>query len=360
MKSLRVPERLYQIAMWAISLVFATFLSGLGARVIADLPGVDQSVSLSDFVDSARSAVITTARTALEARRDSITPRRDAAQLALTSATNAWQSTKADFDAWIATRTATTDPAQDPEVLRRTRDIEARKAAERAAQITVEQYDAELLRLQQSLDEQSRQQATLRLEATPRFERAQFTRELRVFGVRLALTLPLLLIAGWLVRTQRKRPSWPLLRGFVLFALMAFFVELVPYLPSYGGYVRSIVGVIASIVVGRWAIVWMQHYIARREADEKKSELTRRQALRSEDALKRMAMRVCPGCERPIAPEKDNGSGQPTNFCVHCAMKLYDSCGACGVRKNAFFAYCPVCGAGASATRPADTTPAAT
>ncbi|MBY0488664.1 MAG: zinc ribbon domain-containing protein [Gemmatimonadaceae bacterium] len=152
-----------------------------------------------------------------------------------------------------------------------------------------------------------------------------------------------------MVRAKRQSPWWPLLRGVVLFALIAFFVELVPYLPSYGGYVRSIVGVIACIVVGRWAIRWMQAYLARRAADEQRNEAERRQSLRSEDALKRMALKVCPGCERPLAADKDNGSGMPTNFCVHCGMKLYDTCTGCGSRTNAFFTFCAVCGTGRTA-----------
>lgn len=336
--------------MWAISLIFASFLSGLGARIIADLPGVDQSVTVSDFVDQRAQAASTAETLRLDARREALTPRRDSAQLAARAAENEARSAKARFDAWIATRTATTDPTQDPEVLRRTREVEAAQTTARDAQTTVERLDAELLQIQQQADAEGRKQAALRDAASPQYERARFVQELKVFGIRLALTLPLLLIAAWMVRTKRKSPWWPLMRGFVLFALMAFFVELVPYLPSYGGYVRSVVGVIACIVVGRWAIRWMQAYLARRAEDEQRSEAVRRQSLRSEDALKRMALNVCPGCERPLAAEKDNGSGMPTNFCVHCGMKLYENCTGCGMRTNAFFTFCAVCGTGRTAS----------
>jgi hypothetical protein len=340
-KSLRVPERMFQIAMWLVSFFFASFLIGLGGKIVGDLPGVDQQLSLEQFMDPTQVARNRTVRDSLGQLQRGRQAARDRAQLRQTAAANTYRNARATFDNWIATRTATIDPSQDPEVVQRTRELDALKSSEQTAQAEVDRLDAELLQVSQASAEQQRRYDALAEAARGRYDAARFRQELRVFGIRLALTLPLLLLAAWLVMKKRKSQYWPLARGFVLFALFAFFVELVPYLPSYGGYVRYGVGVIASALAGVYVIRAMQRYVARRAEVERQTESERRRALPSEEAIKRIATGVCPGCERPIAT---TGSGAPANFCVHCGMTLFDNCPSCDSRKNAFFHYCPACG----------------
>jgi predicted RNA-binding Zn-ribbon protein involved in translation (DUF1610 family) len=348
-KTLRVPERLFAVAMWAVSFVFASFLIGLGGRLIADLPGVEETITREQFMSPEAVRASRATRDSLAALQEERTAARQRAELLHRSTESAYQSARQSFDAWIATRVATTDPRQDPEVLRRTAALDSLGAAQREAQREVERIDAQLLEVQQAQEAEQAAEAT-RLEGVEsQYQRALFLQELRVFGLRLLLTLPLLLVAGWLVLRKRKSDYWPLARGFVLFALFAFFVELVPYLPSYGGYVRNVVGIALTLVAARYGIRWMRRYLATRRAEEARTEQERRRALGPETALKRMAAHMCPSCERPIAGAPAN----PSNFCVHCGLKLFDDCGSCGTHKNAFFPYCPKCGVVTEAAEPA-------
>ncbi len=339
-KALRVPERVFSLTMWILSLAFAGFLIGLGSQLVGDLPKLDDTLKLEQFADQ---AALRQVRGELERKgklTQEIDQRLERLRQDTEAAGNAYQSARTTYDNWLQTRTATTDPKQDPEVLKRTRGLDALQAREREAQTAVEAAQKEALLTRQATGENQRREAQLLQAAQAQFDSATFKREMRVFGSRLALTLPLLLIAGWLVAKKRKSEYWPLMRGFVLFALFAFFVELVPYLPSYGGYVRSIVGIVGTVVAGHYAIRAMRRYVEQRKLVEQQSESERRNALTTDEALKKLAANVCPACDRAVLT---TGDVKP-DFCVHCGLKLFGKCGGCQTRKNMFFHYCPQCG----------------
>ncbi|MCK9689141.1 zinc ribbon domain-containing protein [Comamonadaceae bacterium BS-T2-15] len=350
LKSLRVPERLFQISMWVISLVFAGFLIGLGGKVVADLPRLEEPPALDQFADQAALSQLRERTMAAHKRQGELDSQRERLRLEQAAAGNAYQSADETFRNWLSTRKATTDPAQDPEVVRRTHELDDLKGRQREAQARVEAVDRDALAAEQAQQAQQRELDALLEAARKPYEHARFVNEMRVFGARLAVTLPLLAIAGWLVARKRRSEYWPLMRGFVIFALYAFFFELVPYLPSYGGYVRYGVGIVLTAIAGHYGIRLMRRYLARRQEIERQTESERRRTLAADEAIKKLAVNVCPGCERPVMTTGDAA----TNFCVSCGLKLYDRCGACETRKNAFFHFCPTCGTGAAGAPTAD------
>ena len=230
-------------------------------------------------------------------------------------------------------------PEQDTELIQRTQTVDTLRQAERDALAAIEKQQRAALDARQAQQRAQAELQTLRDQASSAFASAQRAQELRVFGYRLALTLPLLAVAGWLFKRHRKGSSGPFVWGFIFFALFAFFVELVPYLPSYGGYVRYILGIVLTVIGGRYAIQALQRYLERQKQAETLPDNQRRQELDYDLAQARLAKSVCPGCERPV----DLKDGK-TDFCPHCGMGLFCSC-TCGSRKSAFTRYCCACGA---------------
>jgi predicted RNA-binding Zn-ribbon protein involved in translation (DUF1610 family) len=344
-KRLFVPERLFRAAMWIVSFLFAWFLIGLGGTMIGDLPRIEEPLTIDQFADARLERERAEIRRLRNVERD-LEDRRAQTELHLTAASNAYQSGRSAYSNWIATRTATTDPRQDAEVLQRTRQLDGLKASEREAQIALERLEKDLLDTKQTVAAHERTERALVEGAKDAYESAVFRQEFRVFAWRLTLTLPPLLVAWWLVMKKRHSEYWLLMRGFVIFAVFTFFVELVPYLPSYGGYVRYAVGIVMTAVGGHYTIRAMRSYLARRRRVEQQTEAERRRALAPEEALKKMTANVCPACERALMTTGD----VVPDYCVHCGLKLFDRCSSCDIRRNLFFPFCPKCGTAAATT----------
>ncbi|MES2189729.1 MAG: serine endopeptidase [Pseudomonadota bacterium] len=341
-KSLRLSEKWFRRGLWLVAFVFAGFLIGLGGTLVGDLPKVEKQLSVEDYMDSAITVPARTSiRNAERAEQDAQTAL-EQAQLKRRVAQADSATARETFNNWLATRRATQQADQDPELIARTRALDGLKERERAAGVAVEAQQQAALDARQTVAREKRKLAEMETVARQKLD-AEYRRvELRVFLYRLALTLPLLAIAGWLFVKKRTGTYWPFVWGFVFFALFAFFVELVPYLPSYGGYVRYIVGIIVTMVVGRQAIVSLNRYLEKQKLAEQLPDAQRREELSYDTALTRLSKGVCPGCERPVDlknPEID--------FCPHCGIGLFDHCMKCTTRKSAFAKFCHACGAGA-------------
>ena len=267
-KSLRLTEKWMHRGLWLVAIVFAGFLIGLGGTLVGDLPQVEKKLSLDDYMDAGTTSALRNSIKNAERAGGDADEALQQAQLKRRAAQADSAAARETFNNWLSTRRATQQAEQDPELLARTRALDALKDKERAAGMAVEAQQQAALDAQQTAQRERRKLDELQQVAQQQLN-AEYRRvELRVFLYRLALTLPLLVVAGWLFVKKRKGTYWPFVWGFVIFALFAFFVELVPYLPSYGGYVRYIVGIVVTVLVGRQAIVALNRYLEKQKLAE--------------------------------------------------------------------------------------------
>jgi hypothetical protein len=343
-KALRLSEKWFQRGLWLVALAFAWSLIGLGSVVVRNLQGVEPVLTLQQFIAPAPGAAlraqIERARKEGEAASERLAQARQKHAVALANSTAA----RTSFDDWIATRRATARPDQDPDLIARTRDLDLLGKVERSAWSRVESEQQRLLDATQAGARAAASMQSLEKTAQQLFDEAARAQELRVFGYRLLLTLPLLVAAGWLFAKKRNGVYWPFVWGFIFFAGFAFFVELVPYLPSYGGYVRYIVGIALVALVGRQAIVSLQRYLARQKMQEALPYAQRRATLGYDLVLTRLGKGVCPGCERAL-----DLKNPLVDFCPHCGIHLFEKCSGCGARKGSFSPFCQACGEPAAA-----------
>lgn len=336
---LRLTEQWMRRALWLVAFAFAGFLIGLGGKIVDNLIWVAPPPTAEQFLDPAKAGPLQTqvehAQKAREVASDALAQAQQKHNVAVANT----RSARDTFDNWIATRHATLRPDQDPELIQRTRALDDLAAVERTALAAVE------LQQQAELDAKQTERAAdsayndLWAPARDAAQVAAVRAERNVFLVRLAVTLPLLLVAGWLFKHKRKGTYWPFTWGFIFFALFAFFVELVPYLPSYGGYVRYGVGIVVTVVVGRYAIRWLHAWLARQKEAEALPDATRRTSMRYDVAIDRVSKSICPSCERAI-----NFKDETMAHCPHCGISVFDHCLACRTRKNAFTRFCFSCG----------------
>lgn len=257
------------------------------------------------------------------------------------------RSTRQTLKDWLSTLSTTENVEQDSKVVYLTEKLEKLQSIAREVEEKLEKANRQELDAKHIHAKALRELGDMEAVARKSFDKAQRKQELRVFGYRLLFTLPLLVVAAWLFRCQRNSRWWPFVWGFVIFSGFTFFVELVPYLPSYGGYVRYTVGIIITVIVGRWGIVGLQHYLERQKAAEGRPESQRRKELFYDVAHAFLSKGLCPGCERPVDLKTTL-----MDFCPHCGIGLFNSCRVCNTRKSCFARFCQNCGSSVQVQSP--------
>jgi hypothetical protein len=345
----RGPERLMRVGQWVVTLLFAYFLIQVGASLIADLPLLSRQPQRDDFLDQPAIERIEQQIRPTEERRARVEEQLQTAQRELRSAEQSYARARTSFENWRAARSSTEQSAQNPAVVQRATELDRLLQRQEEIQARVGTLQQEEAGFRIALRPQQQRIEELRAEAERRYQRARDLAELRAFLIRLAFVLPVLVLAIWQFRRYRHSDQWPFVWGFLLFALFAFFFELVPYLPSsFGAYVRYGIGAVLTYLGGRALIQALRSYAARKQAELEASQDERRRQIRYEQALQALGRHQCPSCERglpKLAPEV-------LNYCSYCGLHLAMECPRCQLRHTTFDPFCPSCGLPAEQATP--------
>lgn len=353
-------ERTSRIVYYSISIILCVFLILLSNRIIDDLDTAAVRPEIQTFENN-------TAFSALNKKIDSLTidienlnTKKNTIQKTIQTAKENYKNEKQSFDNWVQTRKTLGSPDEDPEVISRARKLDQFYKVEQAwrtqlnlQQTQIEERDKQQQKIQKSIDKE-------RLKAETMFYKALERYDLKVFLIRLLFVAPILALGIFFFLRYRRHKFWPLFFAFTLFSVYAFFFGLVPYLPSYGGYVRYAVGIILSAGLGYYAIKTIRQYIEKKQKELKVSTQERAKNVQIEVAEKALENHFCPSCgkdfiikkwEFPVKNIESDAYKLVTDFCRHCGLELFTNCNNCGHKNFAHLPFCSSCGAKPSATK---------
>jgi len=348
-------ERTSRLINYIIAIALCWFLILLSGKVMDDVDEWEERPEVESFQNKvlldSLSMEMKAIEEEVEQRNEKVASLENTAQIAKNNYDNARES----FDNWLKARRTIGSPKEDKAVIARAKKLDEYYVIE-------QEWRQELSVMNQEIQNLDKRTDALQHLKHQEEERAYKERkvairkyDMKVFLIRLLVILPILLIGIFFIVRLRKHKYWPLFLGFVLFAFYAFFFGLVPYLPSYGGYIRYAVGIILSIALGVYAINIIRAFIERKKNELKVSSTERAKAVKAETAEKALDNHMCPSCGKDFIVKRwDNTTGDKkkkagsfgyvTNFCRFCGLELFKKCDACGTENYAHLPFCSGCG----------------
>ena len=345
-------ERTSKTVYYLISVVLCIFLIALSENIISDLDTASQRPERESFGSQKRGA-LEEQKDALLAEVETLQDKNERIKQTIATARQNYDNEKQSFENWIKTRKTLGSPNKDQEVVDRARQLDGYYKVE-------QDWRSQLSARQQQIDGKNKQKELIQRQmaqedqlAEVRFDTALRRHDLKVFLIRLLFVGPILGLGIFFFVRYRKHKFWPLYFGFTLFSLYAFFVGLVPFLPSYGGYVRYTVGIALSVGLGYYAIKRIRAYMEQKQEELKSSTQERAKNVQLEVAEKALENHFCPSCgkdfiikkwETPAKAPVNEALQLVTDFCRHCGLNLFVDCYNCGHKNFAHLPFCASCG----------------
>ena len=358
--------RVSRLVYYGIALILCAFLILLSNQLIGDLDSATTRPQVAAFLNEDAVDGLKQRADKLEAELQVLRDKNTLVERTMLTAQQNYANEKQSFENWVKTRKTLGSPDKDQEVVSRATRLDEFYKVEQA-------WRAQLAARQEVIEAQERQQARVQQQqereeglATAKYGRALKRYDLQVFLLRLLFVGPVLGLGIFFFIRYRRHRFWPLFLGFTLFSLYAFFFGLVPYLPSYGGYVRSVVGIALSVGLGYYAIKTIRAYLDRKQQELQASSQERAQHVQLEVAEKALENHYCPSCgkdfilkkwEFPL-PAASEANRTVTDFCRHCGLELFSNCRSCGSKNFSHLPFCATCGAKPSAAPQVASAPA--
>lgn len=342
-KSMRHADRIIKVILTIISLLFAFFLIMFGSILLRDMGSWGTKPELEDYFKRSNISDMKAAVEAAEKEADFIEDSLKTNQAGYENAQKLYREEKDVFENWLMTRAVLDDKAQNAVVLQKTQLLESHKNSIRNWSNAV-QKDTQLLKEKRNEIESLRKtEEEAHDSARKDWDKAYSIYKLKIFAVRLLFVCPLLALAIFLVIKYRTRKFAVFIWGYSVFVLWAFFFGLIPYLPSFGGYVQYGVGILLTVVVGSYVIKYTQNYVREKQEQARLSSEERSKKIAEAAALRSYTMKVCPSCEHSYMPSVTKTSTLPS-FCSHCGLELFSPCKNCSEINFVHFNFCWKCG----------------
>ncbi|HEY1057936.1 MAG TPA: hypothetical protein VGE55_04315 [Limnobacter sp.] len=347
----------HQRILWVVSAFFYFTLVSFGSTLMQDLPTAYQQsqtpYAASSEQDRARLKELQGVQEKLDSQTAPINTHLKELQSQRDAQNSVYQNLKAQQRSLLESRTASQDAQYNDSI--KTLNAEVAQALK-----DLQGLDEQIAKDKKSLSD-LREGAAVQIQALNTLKgtmdeaeaKAKQAFDLRVFFIRLALIVPLVLAAAYVLKKHRKGTYWPFVYGFAAAAFTFFFVELTPYIPDFGfgKYVYSLCAIGLTVFAGVKTIQALNDYLARQRELEKTSSQARK-AMLSKDtqydaSMKKLKAGTCPSCEKPIADFIKEHEGKPLH-CPHCGFGIKTRCASCGEVKNSLTKFCAHCGSAES------------
>jgi hypothetical protein len=307
-----------------------------------------------DFEDETAIALLDKEMDKHDAELESLYSKKETVEKTIATAKENYTNEKQSFDNWLQARKTLGSPDKDKEVIDRANRLDDFYKVEQEWRV---QLNAIQSQIDEAVKEKREIQQSVYKEQSEAYEKYEIELkhyDLKVFLIRLVFVAPVLALGIFFFVRFRRHKFYPLYFGFTLFSVYAFFFGLVPYLPSYGGYVHYSVGVILSVGLGYYAIKHIRKFVDQKQAELKISTEERAKTIQTAAAEKALENHFCPSCgkdfllrkwEFPAAKPNETDSYKfVTTFCRHCGLELFKNCNNCGTKNFAHLLFCSSCG----------------